>query len=213
MPRSTQPSILHGSVKCVSAYRLSTNNSGDGGCGWQQPTGGLTAQVDWLGLRVGGHPALSLHSSDEPSELSQWLYSWWQHRKHCRGYYCYYYGSVAFSALTLLFGRQEGHPACIVPDNAHTRLTALSPGLPRWTGTRKVKPIMILLEQEILSGSGISWAICMSAPRSRQITTPAPYYSVFYRSDALPATQPTASKHCIIPDKGLLNVRMFMDDI
>jgi len=28
--------------------------------------GGLTAQVDWLGLSVGGHPALSLHSSDEP---------------------------------------------------------------------------------------------------------------------------------------------------
>jgi len=33
--------------------------------------GGLPAQVDWLGLRVGGHPALSLHSSDEPGELSQ----------------------------------------------------------------------------------------------------------------------------------------------
>jgi len=31
----------------------------------------LTAQVDWLGLRVGGHPALNLHSSDEPGELSQ----------------------------------------------------------------------------------------------------------------------------------------------
>jgi len=27
--------------------------------------GGLTAQVGWLGLRVGGHPALSLHSSNE----------------------------------------------------------------------------------------------------------------------------------------------------
>jgi len=26
-------------------------------------------------------------------------------------YYCYYY-MVAFSALTLLVGRQEGHPAC-----------------------------------------------------------------------------------------------------
>jgi len=26
---------------------------------------------DWLGLRVGGHSALSLHSSDEPGELSQ----------------------------------------------------------------------------------------------------------------------------------------------
>ena len=30
-----------------------------------QFSGGLTAQVDWLGLRVGGHPALSLHSSDD----------------------------------------------------------------------------------------------------------------------------------------------------
>jgi len=32
----------------------------------------------------------------------------------------------------------------------------------------------------------------MSAPRSRQITTPAPHRSVFYRPDALPATQPAA---------------------
>jgi len=37
--------------------------------------------------------------------------------------------------------------------------------------------------------------ICKSAPRSRQITTPAPHHSVFYRPDALPAAQPTASKH------------------
>ena len=29
------------------------------------------------------------------------------------------------------------------------------------------------------SGSGISWAICKSAPRSRQITMPAPQHSVF----------------------------------
>ena len=46
-----------------------------------------------------------------------------------------------------------------------------------------------------MSGSGISWAICKSAPSSRQITTPAPHHSVFYRPDALPAAQPTASKH------------------
>jgi len=32
----------------------------------------LTTQISWFGLRVGGHPALSLHSSNEPSELSQW---------------------------------------------------------------------------------------------------------------------------------------------
>ena len=37
--------------------------------------------------------------------------------------------------------------------------------------------------------------ICKSAPRCRQITTPAPHHSVFYRPDALPAAQPTASKH------------------
>jgi len=42
-------------------------------------------------------------------------------------------------------------------------------------------------------GSGISWAICKSASRSRQITMPAPHH-VFYRLDALPATQPTALK-------------------
>ena len=29
-----------------------------------------------------------------------------------------------------------------------------------------------------MSGSGISWDICKSAPRSRQITTPAPHHSL-----------------------------------
>ena len=77
----------------------------------------------------------------------------------------------------------------------YTRSTALFPGLSRWASTRKVKPIWILLKQETASGSGISWAICKSAPSSRQITMPAPHHSVFYRPDALPATQPTASKH------------------
>jgi len=65
------------------------------------------------------------------------------------------------------------------------------PGLPRWAGPRKVKPIWILLKQETVSGSGISWAICKSAPHSRQ----HPTTQVFYRPDALPAAQPTASKH------------------
>ena len=79
--------------------------------------------------------------------------------------------------------------------HTHERLTALFQGLPRWAGTRKVKPIWILLEQQTMSGSGISWAICKSALRSRQITMPASHCSVFYRPDALPAAQRTASKH------------------
>ena len=86
----------------------------------------------------------------------------------------------------------------------HTRLTALSTGLPRtalsmglprWAGTRKVKPIWILLKQETVSGSGICWTICKAAPCSRQTTMPAPHHSVYYRPDALPVAQPTVSKH------------------
>jgi len=79
--------------------------------------------------------------------------------------------------------------------DTHTRLTAVFPGLPEWAATRKTKSIWILLKQETVSGSGVSWACTNSAPSSRQITMPAPCHLVFYRLDALPATQPTASKH------------------
>jgi len=85
--------------------------------------------------------------------------------------------------------------------HTHTRLTALFPGLPRWAGTRKAKPIWILLNQETVSGSGISWTICKSAPRSRQIIMPTSHHSVFYRPDALPAAQPTALKHWLATAK------------
>ena len=45
-------------------------------------------------------------------------------------------------------------------------------------------------------GSGISWTICkLFAPCSRQITTLVLHHSSFYRPDALPAAQPTASEH------------------
>jgi len=47
---------------------------------------------------------------------------------------------------------------------------------------QKVKPSWILLKQETVSASGISWAICKSAPRSRQITSPAPHNSVFLQA-------------------------------
>ena len=43
-----------------------------------------------------------------------------------------------------------------------------------------------------MSGSGISWAICKSARRSRQITTPAPYYSSFLQAGC-PSCRPTNS--------------------
>ena len=88
--------------------------------------------------------------------------------------------------------------------HTHTRLTALFPGLPGRAGTRKVKPIWILLKQETVSGSGISWAICKSAPCSRQITTPAPTAQFFTgRMPFLPpnqqrqSTEGTSFRQCL----------------
>ena len=78
MEASLSPAKWHlsiktdGTVKWVSAFGLSNNK-------WRcwmlglQPIGGLTAQVGWLGLKVGGQLALPIHSSNEPSELLQWL--------------------------------------------------------------------------------------------------------------------------------------------
>ena len=82
-------------------------------------------------------------------------------------------------------------------DNPYPQLTTNTDTLSRTTQVsqyQKVKPIWILLKQETVSGSDISWVMFKSAPRSRQITMPAPN-SVFYRPGALPAAQPTASKH------------------
>jgi len=59
-------------------------------------------------------------------------------------------------------------------------------------GTRKVKPIWILLKQETVIGSGISWAVCKSVPRSRQMTTPAPHPSVF--TDRMPFLPPNQQR-------------------
>ena len=91
-----------------------------------------------------------------------------------------------------------GHWAYLGHSITHTHLMALCPWPPGRAGTRKLKPIWILLKQETVSGSGIRWAICKSAPLSRQITRQHPTAQFFYRQDALPATQPTVSKHWVI---------------
>jgi len=88
-------------------------------------------------------------------------------------YYYYYYYYNRFTALWILYGT--------------TRVSRYQKG--------KTKTNVDFLKQETVSGSGISWAICKSAPRPRQLTMQAPHHSIFYRPDALPAAQPTASKH------------------
>ena len=108
-----------------------------------------------------------------------------------------------------LAGRRHGRLSCqrcpgywlLSRHWAHFHSTHTYPFNGPFSGTTQVswyqkgKPTWILVKQETVSGSGISWAICKSAPRSRQTTTPAPHHSVLYRPDALPAAQPTASKH------------------
>ena len=96
--------------------------------------------------------------------------------------------------LLIVIVQECNGPRCLVHQLIHTPvytcLTALCPGLPGWAGTRKAQPIWILLKQEIVSGSGISWATCKSAPRSRQIITPTPHHSVFMgRMPFLPPNQ------------------------
>ena len=83
---------------------------------------------------------------------------------------------------------------CLTHTNTHTHihLMALFPRLPGLAGTRKAKPIWILLKQETVSGGGISWATCKSAPSSRQITMPAPHHSIFFQAGC-PSCRPTNS--------------------
>ena len=56
---------------------------------------------------------------------------------------------------------------------------------------QKGKTNLDLLKQETVSGSGISWAICKSAHRSRQITMPAHHHS--FLQAGCPSCRPTNS--------------------
>ena len=73
----------------------------------------------------------------------------------------------------------DGIPIIIsVTISTHTHTHPFNGPLSRTTRVsryQKGRPIWILLKQETVSGSGISWAICKSAPRSRHynhISTP-----------------------------------------
>ena len=72
------------------------------------------------------------------------------------------------------------------PSNGHLS------GTTRVSRYQKAKPIWILLKQETVSGSGISWAICKFARRSRQITIPVPHQSSFLQAGC-PSCRPTNS--------------------
>ena len=107
---------------------------------------------------------------------SPWNYRWTSLLGHS------VYGDVLLSNITFLISPILWWHITTIPH--YPPYTLLFPGLPGWAGTRKVKTNLDFTEAgdcewHCGSGSGISWAICKSAPRSRQITMPAPYHSVF----------------------------------
>ena len=104
-----------------------------------------------------------------------------------------YLSTVAVTNVSQSFYLHGGGKNHLAQIHTHTHpFNGPFPGLPRWASTRKVKPIWILLKQETVSDSGISWAICQSAPCSRQITTPAPHHSVF--TDRMPFLLPNQQR-------------------
>jgi len=61
------------------------------------------------------------------------------------------------------------------------------------------EPNWILLMQETVSGSDISWAVCKSTPRPRQTTMPAPHHSLFTgQMPFLPPNQQHQSTGCAL---------------
>ena len=68
--------ILH--LKVTFIFHTKQQNTKNGGCRQQQRTGGLTAQVGWLGL---------WSAATWCSTFIRWTlamtFSWWQHHKHC----------------------------------------------------------------------------------------------------------------------------------
>ena len=90
---------------------------------------------------------------------------------------------IVFSKLNMLL---------IITSTTTTTTLSWTPWVSRYEKgkTRKVKTNLGLVEQVTVTGSGISWAICKSAPHPRQITIPASHHSVFTgRMPFLPPNQ------------------------
>jgi len=68
-------------------------------------------------------------------------------------------------------------------------LSGFCPGLPGWASYQKGKTNLDLLEQEIVSGSGISWAICTSPQTDNHTSTPP----LSFLQAGCPSCQPSNS--------------------
>jgi len=92
--------------------------------------------------------------------------------------------AVVMIIVLNLYTCMHAHTTIWQPSRILSRTTQVS-----WHQNGKTN--LDLLEQEIVSGSGISWAICKSAPWPRHITMPAWHHSIFFtgRMPFLPPNQ------------------------
>ena len=119
---------------------------------------------------------------------SFFIHYWAPNRRSMAPFYEFSYAS---SKKTNLYTKMWQGTSLISYKYAHTHtcLTALFPGLPGWAGTRKVKPIWILLESERQWHQLSHMHVCTSLQTNNHTSTSP------LRLDALPAAQTTVSKH------------------
>jgi len=159
--------------------------------------------ITWNGCMVFKKHAIEVHKTEKLLTL---------HKLHCHCHcQCYLQLLSVVTHVKHNFVNRVPHPkrACHLSNEnwvsqlsfTYTILLLLQPFMPPpWTlsGTTRVsryqkgKTNLDLQEQEIVSGSGISWAIFKSAPRPRQITMRAPHHSIFLQAGC-PSCHPTNS--------------------
>ena len=115
---------------------------------------------------------------------------------------------VSFTAVTPLVGRQEGHRLIKVcatytqrfPPEQHTHTHPFNGSFSRTTRVSRYQKGKTNLDFTIARDSEWQWRqlghmqVCVSLQTDNHAITPQ--LKFFYRPDALPAAQPTASKHC-----------------
>ena len=104
-------------------------------------------------------------------------FSRWGRQERSADNFCICQSSTTHTGLTntqrITHHRSFRHFVCMANThtNTHTRLTALSPGPPRWAGTRKAKPIWSKRQWVAVASAG-TYASCTSLQTDNHANTP-----------------------------------------
>jgi len=124
------------------------------------------------------HVEFSVHSSSGLIPVHQPLMTRAARKSWCQGHheYCNFGHVPCFSAITVILCHSRDYYNYYY---CHFTAPWAVSGTTQVSWYQKGKSNLDLLEQEIVSARGVSWAICKSAPRPRQITMPGSHHSVF----------------------------------